>query len=67
MRHTYATRLLGLGTPPDMVQKQLGHSSIRITIDLYSWALPGDLDNRRKWLDPTADATATRPEEGSKS
>lgn len=36
------------------MQKQLGHSSITITLDLYSHALPGDLPTRRKWLDPDA-------------
>jgi integrase len=34
-RHTFATRLITEGAPLTYVQKQLGHSSIQITVDLY--------------------------------
>ncbi|MBU3137483.1 tyrosine-type recombinase/integrase [Clostridium gasigenes] len=36
LRHTYATRLFEKGVPLKMVQKLLGHSSIRITADIYT-------------------------------
>jgi integrase len=36
LRHTYATLLLKKGVPAKIVQELLGHSSITITLDLYS-------------------------------
>lgn len=36
LRHTYATLLLKRGVPAKIVQELLGHSSITITLDLYS-------------------------------
>jgi integrase len=36
LRHTAATRLLGQGVHPKIVQEMLGHSSIAVTLDLYS-------------------------------
>jgi integrase len=36
IRHTYATRLIMHGANLVYVQKQLGHSSIKITVDLYT-------------------------------
>ncbi len=35
-RHTWATLALEAGVHPKVVQEQLGHSSISITLDLYS-------------------------------
>jgi len=36
LRHTYATRLLESNVHPKVVQELLGHSSITMTLDLYS-------------------------------
>lgn len=36
LRHTYATLLLKRGVPAKIVQELLGHSTITITLDLYS-------------------------------
>lgn len=36
LRHTHATILMGLGESPKVVQERLGHSSISITLDIYS-------------------------------
>ncbi|MFC1512104.1 tyrosine-type recombinase/integrase [Candidatus Latescibacterota bacterium] len=41
LRHTYASLLLQLGTPMIYVRDQLGHSSIRITVDTYGHLVPG--------------------------
>lgn len=41
LRHTYATILLQSGISPMFVQKQLGHSSIAITCDIYGHWIPG--------------------------
>lgn len=40
LRHTFATRALETGMPPKVVQEILGHSSIRMTMDLYTHVLP---------------------------
>ena len=41
LRHTHATHLLANGVHPKIAQERLGHSSIGITLDLYSHVLPG--------------------------
>jgi len=40
LRHTFATRALENGIPPKVVQDILGHSSITMTLDLYTHVLP---------------------------
>lgn len=40
LRHTYATLALAAGIHPKVVQERLGHSSITMTLDLYSHAVP---------------------------
>ncbi len=40
LRHTYATRLLEANEHPKVVQELLGHTSITMTLDLYSHVLP---------------------------
>jgi len=42
LRHTYATTLLMAGMSPAYVQRQLGHSSIAITVDIYGHWVPGE-------------------------
>lgn len=38
LRHTFGTRSVALGTPFDVVQAQLGHTSINTTMSIYSRA-----------------------------
>ncbi len=40
LRHTFATRAIENGIPPKVVQELLGHSSITMTLDLYTHVLP---------------------------
>lgn len=40
-RHTHASLVLTLNVHPKIVQERLGHSSIAITLDTYSHAMPG--------------------------
>jgi integrase len=40
-RHTAASLLLEAGIPAKVVQEMLGHSSIQVTLDLYSHVAPG--------------------------
>lgn len=39
-RHTYATRCFEAGVDPKVVQKQLGHASLQMTMDLYTHLFP---------------------------
>lgn len=40
LRHTCATLLLQVGENPKIVQELLGHSSIKVTLDIYSHVIP---------------------------
>jgi integrase len=40
LRHTYATLALQSGVHPKIVSERLGHSTIALTLDVYSHALP---------------------------
>lgn len=40
LRHTHATLALSAGIHPKVVQERLGHSSITVTMDVYSHAIP---------------------------
>jgi integrase len=41
IRHTFASMLLSNGESPQYVSKQLGHASIRMTVDVYGHLIPG--------------------------
>ena len=41
LRHAHATLALGAGVNPKIVSERLGHSSVAITMDIYSHVLPG--------------------------
>jgi len=41
LRHTFATLLIQNGEPIAYVQEQLGHSSIKLTVDTYTYWMPG--------------------------
>jgi integrase len=41
LRHSHATHMLAVGVHPKIAQERLGHSSVGITLDLYSHVLPG--------------------------
>lgn len=47
LRHTYASLMAEAGAPPKYVQKQLGHSSFQVTMDIYSHLFP---DGNREWV-----------------
>jgi integrase len=40
LRHTHATMLMAAGVHPKVVSERLGHSSIEITLQLYTHSLP---------------------------
>ena len=39
LRHTFASILIDLGENPKYIQNQMGHSSIKITLDIYGHLL----------------------------
>jgi len=50
LRHTAATQLLSMGVHPKVVAEWLGHSSTKMTMDIYSHVLPSMLDDARDIL-----------------
>lgn len=41
LRHTHAAMCIALGIQPKVISERLGHSSIKITMDLYGYLMPG--------------------------
>jgi len=62
LRHTYASNLIQDGVPIDYVQKQLGHRSIRQTVDVYGrWLTRSNVAALDRFV--AATKTAGAPEE----
>ncbi|TIS60761.1 MAG: integrase [Mesorhizobium sp.] len=40
LRHTHASQMLSAGVHPKVASERLGHSTIGITLDLYSHVVP---------------------------
>ena len=51
LRHTHATQMLKSGVHPKVAQERLGHSSVAITLDLYSHVMPGMQDEAAQRVD----------------
>jgi integrase len=60
LRHTHATHLLASGVHPKVAQERLGHSSIGITLDLYSHVLPGMQEDAAAKVDAAIRAAIDR-------
>lgn len=54
MRHTYASLLITNNVPIKYIQKQLGHSTINMTMDTYGHLLPDVYDQARGVLENIA-------------
>lgn len=63
-RHTFASQLLQMGESPAYVQRQLGHSSITMTVDTYGKWLPAGNKKAVDRLDETLPSDAVQ--EGEK-
>ncbi len=63
MRHTFASLLLSQGESPVYVKEQLGHHSIKITVDIYGHLIPSSNRQAVNQLDEQQpSATHTQPE-----
>ena len=50
LRHSHGSHLLANGVPLPVVSERLGHSSVRVTADVYAHAINGqDEEAVRKW------------------
>lgn len=62
LRHTYASLMAAIGAPPKYVQKQLGHSSFQVTMDIYSHLFP---EGNREWVLKLDSSNQTGSREGN--
>ena len=63
LRHTFANLLIRQGTNVKYIQQQFGHSSISITLDVYSHLFDGDYRHQVSRLDDApANADSTEVE-----
>jgi integrase len=53
LRHTHATELLREGIHPKVVSERLGHSTVALTLDVYSHVMPSMQDDAARALDAT--------------
>ncbi|MCJ2092251.1 site-specific integrase [Methylobacterium sp. J-072] len=60
LRHSHATQMLASGVHPKIAQERLGHSSIAITLDLYSHVLPGMQEDAAAKVDAALRAAIDR-------
>lgn len=51
LRHTFASYLINKNVPTKYIQSQLGHSSIKMTIDIYGHLFPETCEQGTKALD----------------
>ncbi|MGC2078962.1 MAG: site-specific integrase, partial [Xanthobacteraceae bacterium] len=66
LRHSHATQLLAEGVHPKIAQERLGHSSISITLDLYSHVLPGMQAEAVAKVDAKLQAAMNKRDSGKK-
>lgn len=57
LRHSAATLLLSMGVPAKVVQELLGHSTISITMDVYSHVLPSMQKDAMEKMDAFLDSS----------
>ncbi len=70
LRHTFGSLLIQAGAPLTYVKEQMGHSSIKITVDIYGHLIPGAdvgymdrLDRPAAKTSPQQSATPVQPAE----
>ena len=60
LRHSFASMLLQNGEPLTYVKEQMGHSSIKVTVDIYGHLVPG---GNRQAVDRLDDAAPAKKEQ----
>jgi len=63
LRHSHATQLLAAGVHPKIASERLGHSTVGITLDLYSHVMPGMQANAAEQVDAAIKAAKQAPRE----
>ena len=64
LRHTHAAMLIRRNVQPKVISERLGHASIKITLDLYGYLMPGlqdavaDIFNQEKPVPDASSASA---------
>jgi integrase len=51
LRHTAAALMISVNESPETVKRQLGHSSIKVTFDVYGHLFPSSMENLADGLD----------------
>ncbi|BDG61537.1 tyrosine-type recombinase/integrase [Caldinitratiruptor microaerophilus] len=64
-RHGHATVLLAQGVHPKVVQERLGHSTISVTMDIYSHVMPGLQEEAARKLDEALNRARARSRRSS--
>jgi integrase len=67
LRHARATHMLTLRVHPKVASERLGHSDVRITMDLYSHVLPGIQEDAVALVDTELQAEIARKRSGRNS
>jgi integrase len=63
LRHTYAAFLIREGAHPKVIQTLMGHTSIKVTLDLYGHLFPGMGEELAKRLEARRKEDGTSPRE----
>lgn len=66
LRHTHAAMLIRMGVQPKVIQERLGHASIKMTMDLYGYLMPGLQQSVADALDAEFQTIADGNENGNK-
>jgi integrase len=61
LRHSHASHMLAAKVHPKVVQERLGHSSIAITLDIYSHLLPNMQNEAAAAVDGALRAAIKKP------
>jgi len=68
LRHSHASIMLKKGIHPKVVQERLGHSSIQVTLDIYSDVMPGiQRDAAKRFDEPSGLENVWETEKAPKS
>ena len=60
LRHTHASHLLRAGVSAKVVSERLGHSTVGMTLDVYSHVLPGMQEDAASRIDSVLRKAITR-------